>query len=65
MVILNNDYFSIPADDVRDIHSLLTIVNGKVVYAEAAYKKLAPEMPAVIPAWSPVKFYGGYQITNQ
>ncbi len=61
MVILNKDYFSVPADDIRDIHSLLTIVNGKVVYAEGAYQKLSPVMPEVIPSWSPVKFYGGYQ----
>ncbi|MDB5200866.1 MAG: Amidohydrolase 3 [Ferruginibacter sp.] len=61
MVILNKDYFTIPVDDVRDIHSLLTIVNGKVVYAEGNYRTLAPEIPAVIPSWSPVKFYGGYQ----
>lgn len=61
MVILNKDYFSIPVDDVRDIHSLLTVVNGKVVYAEGAYQSLAPAMPAIIPSWSPVKFYGGYQ----
>jgi predicted amidohydrolase YtcJ len=61
MVILNKDYFSIPVDDVRRIHSLLTIVNGKVVYAEGAYENLAPAMPAVIPSWSPVKYFGGYQ----
>jgi predicted amidohydrolase YtcJ len=61
MVILNKDYFSIPVDDIRNIHSLLTTVNGKVVYAEAAYQKLSPAMPVVIPSWSPVKFYGGYQ----
>lgn len=61
MVILNEDYFSVPVDDIRNIHSLLTILNGKVVYAEGTYQSLAPEMPAVIPSWSPVKFYGGYQ----
>lgn len=61
MVILNKDYFTIPVNDIREIHSLLTIVNGKVVYAEADYKNLAPKLPEVIPTWSPVKFYGGYQ----
>ena len=61
IAILNKDYFSVPVDDIRSIHSLFTIVNGKVVYAEGAYQNLAPEMPAVIPSWSPVKFYGGYQ----
>lgn len=61
MVILNEDYFSVPADEVRNIHALLTIVNGKVVYAEGDYEKLNPAMPEVIPAWSPVKYFGGYQ----
>ncbi len=61
LVILNKDYFSIPVDEIKDIHSLLTIVNGKVVYAEGKYQKLSPAMPEVIPSWSPVKYFGGYQ----
>jgi predicted amidohydrolase YtcJ len=61
MVILNKDYFSVPVDEVRNIHALLTIVNGKVVYGEGDYEKLNPAMPEVIPAWSPVKYFGGYQ----
>lgn len=61
MVILNTDYFTVPVADIKDIHSLATIVNGKVVYAEGEYKKLSPITPEVIPAWSPVKYYGGYQ----
>jgi predicted amidohydrolase YtcJ len=61
LVILNADYFSIPVDDIRDIQSLLTLVNGKVVYATGAYKHLCPVIPEVVPSWSPVKYYGGYQ----
>ena len=61
MVILSDDYFSVPDDGVRNIHALLTVVNGRVVYAEGKYSNLAPLMPEAIPAWSPVKFYGGYQ----
>jgi predicted amidohydrolase YtcJ len=61
IVILNKDYFSVPVDEVRNIHALLTIVNGKIVYAEGDYEKLNPAMPEVIPAWSPVKYFGGYQ----
>jgi predicted amidohydrolase YtcJ len=61
MIILNKDYFSIPIDDIRSIHSLLTIVNGKPVYGEAGYKDLNPLLPEVIPSWSPVKYFGGYQ----
>ncbi|MEO6549530.1 MAG: amidohydrolase [Ferruginibacter sp.] len=61
MVILSDDYFSVPAEKVKNIQSLLTIVNGKVVYAAGEYKSFDPAIPAVIPDWSPVKFYGGYQ----
>jgi predicted amidohydrolase YtcJ len=61
MVILNKDYFSIPIDEIRSIHSVLTILNGKPVYAESDYKDLSPVIPDVIPSWSPVKYYGGYQ----
>lgn len=61
MTVLTGDYFTVKPDDVRQIESLLTIVNGKVVYAAGEYKSLDPAVPEVIPAWSPVKYYGGYQ----
>jgi hypothetical protein len=61
LVILPRDYFTIDAEQIKQLESELTIVNGKVVYAAGAYQALAPAMPAVSPAWSPVKFYGGYQ----
>lgn len=61
MAILSDDYFSVKTDDVRKIESVMTIVNGKIVYASAEYKALSPEIPAVIPDWSPVKYFGGYQ----
>ncbi|WP_229208725.1 amidohydrolase [Dyadobacter luticola] len=61
MSILTDDYFAAKTDDVRKIESLVTIVNGKVVYAAGDYKALDTPAPAVIPEWSPVKFYGGYQ----
>lgn len=61
LAILSDDYFAAKADDIRKIESVLTIVNGKIVYASAEYKALNPEIPAVIPDWSPVKYFGGYQ----
>jgi len=61
LVILDKDYFSIPVDEIRGIHSMLTIVNGKPVYGDGDYSSLNKETPEVIPAWSPVKYYGGYQ----
>lgn len=61
MTVLTGDYFAVKPDEVRKIESLLTIVNGKVVYAAGDYKALDAAVPEVIPAWSPVKYYGGYQ----
>jgi hypothetical protein len=46
---------------VKNLESELTIVNGKVVYAAGPYRDLAPVMPPISPAWSPVKYFGGYQ----
>lgn len=59
--ILSADYFSILTDDIRNLESLLTSVNGKIVYAAGEYRPLDIPAPAVIPEWSPVKYYGGYQ----
>jgi predicted amidohydrolase YtcJ len=61
MAVLSSDYFTIPTDAVRNIESVLTIVNGKIVYAAGEYEQYDVSIPEVIPAWSPVKFYGGYQ----
>ncbi|WP_342332906.1 amidohydrolase [Pedobacter sp. FW305-3-2-15-E-R2A2] len=61
MAILSQDYFKESPENIRKIESLVTIVNGKVVYAKDKFKANDPGIAAVIPAWSPVKFYGGYQ----
>ncbi len=61
LVILPRDYFTMPADGIRKLESLLTIVNGKVVYGAGPFARHAPAAPPVQPAWSPVKAYGGYQ----
>jgi predicted amidohydrolase YtcJ len=59
--ILSNDYFTVSADNVRNIESDLTIVNGKVIYGAGDFKALDPAIAPVIPDWSPVKYFGGYQ----
>ena len=60
-VVLPEDYFSIDAERIKRLESLLTVVNGKVVYGAGTYAPLAPQLPPVSPAWSPVSAYGGYQ----
>lgn len=61
LVILDKDYFTIPEQAIRSISSKLTIVDGKIVYGDRDYSSVAPPALPVIPSWSPVQFYGGYQ----
>ncbi|MTI32186.1 amidohydrolase [Xanthovirga aplysinae] len=60
-VILAKDYFTVDEEDLKNMNAVLTVVNGDIVYGEEEFAHLAPEIPEVSPAWSPVKFYGGYQ----
>ena len=60
-VVLPQDYFTVDAEKIKRLESLLTVVNGKVVYGAGSYAPLAPPLPPVSPAWSPVAAYGGYQ----
>jgi predicted amidohydrolase YtcJ len=32
LVVLNNDYFAVPNEDLKKIRSVLTVVGGNVVY---------------------------------
>ena len=61
LVILPQDYFSMPAEQIKQLESSLTIVNGKVVYAGKDFASYAPPTLEVEPDWSPVKAFGGYQ----
>ena len=59
--LLTDDYFTIPAKQINDLESVLTVVGGEVVYGKEEFADKSPAVPAVIPEWSPVKYFGGYQ----
>jgi predicted amidohydrolase YtcJ len=61
LVVLPQDYFTMDAEGIKRLESVLTVVNGKVEYGAGPYETLAPALPPVSPAWSPVATYGGYQ----
>ncbi len=66
LTVLSDDYFSIPEEEIRNIRSILTIVGGRGVYASGEYSKFAPsDFPNVMPSWSPVLAYGGYNYGNK
>jgi predicted amidohydrolase YtcJ len=60
-VVLPKDYFTVDADAIKGLQSVLTIVGGRVVYGAGDYAPLAPQLPPISPAWSPVAAFGGYQ----
>jgi predicted amidohydrolase YtcJ len=44
---------------IADITSVLTLLGGKAVHADAEFKDLAPPLPPPMPDWSPVRTFGG------
>jgi len=62
--LLSADYFTVPEDEIKNISSVLTVVDGRVVFGTGKYNNLAPQLPEIIPAWSPIKYFGGYYNTK-
>ena len=60
LAMLSADYFHVPDPEIRNIESVLTVVDGKVVYAAEEFSPLSPPLPPASPDWSPVCTYGGY-----
>jgi predicted amidohydrolase YtcJ len=60
--ILSADYLRIPADEIRNIVSVLTAVDGRIVYAADDFAALSPPLPPASPEWTPVRHYGGYAL---
>ena len=63
LAVLSDDFFSIPEESIKSLESVLTIVGGKVVYAAREFRDLAPPLLPVLPDWSPVARFGGYDST--
>jgi hypothetical protein len=60
LAVLSADYFSVPEEEIKALEAVLTIVDGKPVYAHREFAALAPPALPVLPQWSPVQAYGGY-----
>lgn len=58
--LLDRDYFTIPEDEIKSIASVLTVMDGRVVFGAQNYATLTPPLPDILPGWSPVKHFGGY-----
>jgi hypothetical protein len=60
LAVLSADYFGVPEPEIKRIESMLTIVDGKIVYGAGEFASFDPPPLPVSPDWSPVKVYGGY-----
>jgi hypothetical protein len=47
-------------DGIKHLSSVLTAVNGRIVYAAEEFQTFDPPALPVSPTWSPVAEYGGY-----
>jgi len=61
--LLNAPYLEVSDDDLKSIESDLTVTGGKTVYGTGEFADLAEPLPEIEPAWSPVRDYGGYQVS--
>lgn len=59
LAVLSKDYFEVPAEEIRSIVSVLTVVGGRIVHASDDYSNLAPPLPPASPDWSPVRHFDG------
>ncbi|MEX0713489.1 MAG: amidohydrolase [Pirellulales bacterium] len=59
LAVLSDDFFSVAPDRIKQIESVLTVVDGKTVYAAGPFSAFGPPALPVSPGWSPVAVYGG------
>lgn len=60
LAVLSHDFLRVPEEAIKDITSILTVVAGKIVYANDEFKSHDAPIPPASPDWSPINRYGGY-----
>jgi predicted amidohydrolase YtcJ len=60
LAVLSADFFSVDEEAIKWIESVLTIVDGKIVYGANEFDRLAPPPLPVTPDWSPVARVPGH-----
>lgn len=58
LAVLDRDYFSCPEGEIAAITADLTLVGGKIVFADGAFTEHGPPPLPAMPAWSPVSMFG-------
>lgn len=58
--VLSKDYFKIVEEEIKELYSVMTVVDGKIVHASDEFSSLNPPVPSVSPDWSPIRYSGTY-----
>ncbi len=64
LAVLDQDYFTVDDEEIKNIEAEMTIVDGKIVYAKGTFLSYAPPSVPVLPDWSPTNLYNGYYPTG-
>lgn len=59
--ILSHDFMCVPDEEIKSISASMTVVGGKIVYADGDFKTHDLPIPPASPDWAPVRHFGGYQ----
>ncbi len=60
LALLSADYLTVAEPAIPAIESLLTVLDGRIVYGAGKFAALGPPALPVLPAWSPAAYYNGY-----
>lgn len=60
LAVLSEDYLSVPEDRIPQIHSVLTLLGGRVVHGEGPFASLAPPPIRISPDWMPGNHHPGF-----
>ncbi|MNN66393.1 hypothetical protein D3C81_1819660 [compost metagenome] len=60
LTALSADYFSVDVEAIKALESVLTVVDGKIVYAAGEFSRFDTPLLPVLPDWSPVAKVPGH-----
>jgi hypothetical protein len=65
VAVLSADYFSVDDEEITAIESVLTIMDGEIVFAQGPFSGLAPPPLPVEPDWSLIEEFGGAYVPRK
>ena len=59
LAVLSQDVMTIDEEQIPETRSVLTVVGGRIVWGDEAFKAWCPPLPPAAPNWSPAGRFGG------